>query len=416
MKRKIFYGWYIVAACVVVAAAGIGFHNTASIFIRPVTEDLGFSRGEFTFFRTIVVILAAVLLPSYAKLVRKFSIKKVMLVGTSLNSLALFSYSFGTEIWHFYLIAVFNGLVVNASHFMVIGILISRWFEDKKGLALGLAFAGSGLGAAIMVPLASWIIEVFGWRWGFRFSGMAALCILVPTVLLLIKDNPEALGLSPYRRENGDSASSAGMVSEPKGLYLAEARKTPCFWLLAVALLGISISASAPNAHTAPYLSDLGYSVRVVSAVVSLSMIVLTVGKIIMGHVFDRFGTFVGGITLGVFCILSPAFALWAVNPVAPWMHAVFLGMASTGFSIPVNIYAMKFFGQKDFPAILSVLSVVTALGAAFSPPGMGLVYDFFGSYTYAWVALILIGCVVTLCLTGADMVYRKLSIEKRFN
>ena len=408
MCKKIFYGWYMVVACVLIAAAGIGFHNTASIFIRPVTEDLGLSRGEFTFFRTIIVIFGAALLPLYGKIAQRFSIKKVMLVGTTVSSLSLVGYALCTYLWQFYLVAVINGLFVNASHFMMIGILIGRWFKDKRGLALGIAFAGSGFGAAIMVPLASWIIEIAGWRWGFGFSGMAALVVLIPTILLLVKESPESMGLSPYEKEN-DGNNSPAIDHKVKGLTLSEAWKTPAFWLLAIALLGISISASAPNAHTAPYLGDLGYPVYVVSAVVSLTMIVLTGGKIIMGHVFDRFGTMFGGIILGVFCVLSPVFALLAVHPTAPWLHAIFLGLASTGFSIPVNIFALKFFGEKDFPAILSILSMIMAFGAAFSPPGMGLVYDFVGNYIFAWQFLVILGVIVILCLVGVNLTGKKL-------
>jgi len=398
----------MVVACVLIAAAGIGFHNTASIFIRPVTEDLGLSRGEFTFFRTIIVIFGAALLPLYGKIAQRFSIKKVMLVGTTVSSLSLVGYALCTYLWQFYLVAVINGLFVNASHFMMIGILIGRWFKDKRGLALGIAFAGSGFGAAIMVPLASWIIEIAGWRWGFGFSGMAALVVLIPTILLLVKESPESMGLSPYEKEN-DGNNSPAIDHKVKGLTLSEAWKTPAFWLLAIALLGISISASAPNAHTAPYLGDLGYPVYVVSAVVSLTMIVLTGGKIIMGHVFDRFGTMFGGIILGVFCVLSPVFALLAVHPTAPWLHAIFLGLASTGFSIPVNIFALKFFGEKDFPAILSILSMIMAFGAAFSPPSMGLVYDFVGNYIFAWQFLVILGVIVILCLVGVNLTGKKL-------
>jgi len=412
MRKKIFYGWYMVAACVLIAAAGIGFHNTASIFIRPVTEDLGLSRGEFTFFRTIVVLIGAALLPFYGKLAKIHSIKRIMLIGTTISGLTLFGYSFATYLWHFYLIAVINGLFLNASHFMMISILINRWFEDKRGLALGIAFAGSGLGAAIMVPLASAVIEAAGWRWGFRVSGIASVAVLIPTILFLLKNHPEEKGLSPYRIEKTEKTENAdtnkNLATAPKGLMLAEARKTPTFWLLAIALLCISIGAASPNAHTAPFLGDLGYSYAVISAVVSLSMIVLTVGKIIMGTVFDRFGTYAGGIALGLFFILSPVFALLSANPVAPWAHAVFLGLASTGFSIPVNIFAMKYFGEKDFPAIISILSMIMAFGAALSPPGMGLMYDFFGNYTIAWVALIVSGSIVTICLLGVNIFGKK--------
>jgi len=405
MGKRIFYGWYIVVACVLIAVAGIGFQNTASIFVRPVTEDLGIYRSEFTFFRTIIVLVSIPLMPIYGKLVQKYSIKKIMLAGTLLSSLAFMSYSFVTALWQFYLLAIFQGLFIGAANFMVMGILISRWFEEKRGFALGVAFAGSGLGAAIMVPLVSQVIEAFDWRWGFRFSGLLAIAILLPAILILVKDRPEDIGLLAYGSKNDNNGGVSDAKSRPEeGLIRKDAIRTPAFWLLVVALFGLSISAGGPNAHTAPYLGDLGYYVGIISIMVSVSMVLLTVGKIIMGHVFDRFGTVVGGIALGVFCILSPIFALLSANPVAPWLHAIFLGLASTGFSIPVNIYAMKLFGRKDFPAILSVLSIVTAMGGAFAPPAMGLMFDVFGHYTYAWFGLVVTGVVVTVCLTAAYM------------
>ena len=414
-KRRVYYGWYIVAACVIVVAASLGFHNTAGIFIRPVTEDLGLSRGEFTFFRTIVFIISAATMPLYGKIAVRFSIKKVMLIGTTINGLTLAAYSIGTQIWHFYLIAVIGGLVVNSGNFMICGILISRWFDDKQGLALGISFAGSGLGAAIMNPAASWIIEVFDWRVGFIFSGAAALAVSIPAILILIKDTPESIGLEPYKViGSGKTTTQGNSSSELEGLTLQQARKTPIFWLLAIALLGISISAAAPNFHTPPYLSDLGYDPRMISAVIALCMVFLTVGKIIMGHVFDRLGTFVGGIALGMFCILSPVFALYAIHPEAVWLHAIFLGLAATGISLAANIYAIEFFGKRDFPAIFSTLSVIVAVGGALSPPVMGFSYDLLGSYTIAWIVLVVTGITVTLCLVGANIISSH--IKKRRN
>jgi len=409
MGKRIFYGWYIVAACLLIAAAGIGFLNTASIFIIPVTEDLGLSRGEFTFFRTIVVVLSAALLPVYGKLARRISIKKILIIGTTISSLSFMGFAAGSYIWHFYLIAIISGAFVNASHFMILGILINRWFDDKKGLALGIAFAGSGLGAAIMVPLVSRVIENYGWRSGFIFSGVTALVVLIPTILFLVKERPEDIGLSPYKNDSGNEIDSRQDPKVQTGLTLSEARKKPAFWLLAVALLCVSISASAPNAHTAPYLEDLGYPVQIVAAMVSLTFIMLTGGKILMGLFFDRFGTLIGGIVLGILCILSPVFAILAAYPPAPWLHAIFLGLASTGFSIPVNIYALKFFGEKDFPAILSILSMIMAFGAAFSPPLMGFAYDFLGSYLIAWQSLVALGVIATIGFIGVNLTGKRL-------
>ncbi|MCL2839309.1 MAG: MFS transporter [Defluviitaleaceae bacterium] len=409
MKKKVFYGWYIVVASVLIAAAGIGFHNTASIFIRPVTEDLGLSRGEFTFFRTIVILVGAALLPFYGKLAARFPIRRIMIIGTVMSGLSLIGYSFAANIWYFYFIAVINGMFMNAAHFMMIAILINRWFEDKRGLALGIAFAGSGIGAAVMVPMVSGIIDVLDWRWGFRFSGMASILILVPTILLLIKEKPEDMGLTPYKKANEKDTTQPVDAHSLKGITLPQARKTPTFWFLTIALLLIAMASAAPTAHTAPYLGDIGYPTAVYSAVFSLAMLVLTVGKIFMGYVFDKFGTFVGGVSLGIFFILAPIFALLALNPVMPWLHGVFFGLASTGFSVPINIFILKYFGEKDFTSILGILSMIMAFGAAFAAPAMGISFDILGNYIPAWWVLLGAGMVITLCLIGVNITGKKI-------
>ena len=134
----------------------------------------------------------------------------------------------------------------------------------------------------------SHVIEAFGWRFGFRFSGLASLVVLIPVILLLVRDTPRQMGLEPYRVKDDGQESKA--ATEPIGLTLAEARKTPIFWLLVVALLGLSISVGAPNAHTVPFLGDLGYTAAFASAVISLTMVFLTLGKVIMGYVLNFSG------------------------------------------------------------------------------------------------------------------------------
>ena len=105
---------------------------------------------EFTLARTIAGLVGAALMPVYAKF--KFSIKKIMLFGTTASGLAAIGYSFGTNIWHFYAVAIFHGMFVNASNFMMLGILIGRWFKDKRGLAMGVPFYGLAV-AGVVVTL-----------------------------------------------------------------------------------------------------------------------------------------------------------------------------------------------------------------------------------------------------------------------
>lgn len=275
--QRPFYGWIVVCASAIQLAIGLGlFVSTNSVFVKPVCDAFGFQRGEFTLHRTIITLVAAALMPLYGRLIRRFGVRITLLVCSAMLGLVTFGYSFATELWHFYLLAAINGIFFNGVGFMSIGILINDWFEGKKGLALGLAYAGSGLGGAIMVPVVSFIIERAGWQWAYRFMGIFGVAILLPVAFFLIKNRPADLGLSPLPAK-GAKGKQAGTAD---GLTLREALRTGRFWMLLLAFILINAFAASTNTHSAPYLSDLGYAPAFVSAVISLFMICLTLGKI----------------------------------------------------------------------------------------------------------------------------------------
>lgn len=410
---KIFYGWIIVLAGSIVAAIGLGlFNSTNSIFVKPICDELGFSRAEFTLHRTIITLTSAFLLPVYAKLISRMGVKRIFLFCSIGLGLVTFSYSFASELWHFYVIAAINGLFLNGTSFMIIGILVNLWFDSKKGLATGLAYSGSGLGAAVMVPIFGKFIEYAGWRWSYRAIGILGISILIPIVLFLIKDRPEQMGLKPYRSGQADSKSGSG--DSPKaGVTMKEASRTPTFWMLLIAFFLIAVCAGGVNTHTIPYLTDIGYTTLFATSVFSLFMLALTFGKIIAGAVYDKFGTFLGNFFIALSCLLFPIFALVAKLPFIPYLYAVFVGIASAGFSVPVTVLVTNYFGTRDFSSIFSLFTMLTTLGSAVSIPLMGAIYDGTGSYTPAWFMLLAAGAIITICLVGGDLLNRREKKQK---
>ncbi len=406
--KRIFYGWVIVGASVVILAIGLGmFNSTNSVFVKPICDALGFSRSQYTTHRTILTLISAFALPLYGKLIQRAGIKKILLVGAAALPVLIFCYSFANSLWHFYLLAFLNGIFFNALHFMVIGVLVSRWFEDKRGLATGIAYAGSGLGGAVMIPVVSRIVELSGWRFAFQFMGVLGLVILIPVILLLIKDSPESVGLRPYTSSKTVSAPSQG-AAQAGGLTFQEALASGKFWLLAVGFFFIAVFAGATNTHSAPYLTDIGYPVAMVSAVVSTFMLAMTVGKIFLGFIYDRFGALVGNLLVAVCSIAFPIAALLAFLPGLPWVYAVSLGMASCGISVPVSILIIKYFDTKAYPALFSVFTMITSLGSAAAVPAMGAVYDYTGSYRPAWIAMLAFSVVITGCLVAVELKFRR--------
>lgn len=405
-KKQFFYGWVIVATSALLLAVGLGmFHSTNSVFVKPICDSLGFARGEFTLYRTIITLVGAFVMPFYGKCIQKIGVKKVLLTGALMLSIVAFGYSFSTKLWHFYTIAVLNGLFVNGIGFMSVGVLVNSWFNGKKGIASGLAFSGSGLGGAIMVPIIGRVIELTSWQWAYRLMAAIGIVILMTAIVLLVKNNPSDMGLKPFAE---DSGKYNGKLTPMHDLSFREAAHTGKFWMLLIAFFFISFFAAATNTHSAPYLSDLGYSAAFVSLVISLFMVFLTIGKVILGSVYDRFGTLAGNIFIAIFCLAFPVFALLSYLPAIPWVYAACIGMASCGTSVPLSLLVSRFFGQEDYPTIFGFYSMMASLASSISVPGMGAIYDMTGSYRLAWLIFLFTSVIIAVSLVGAELIHKR--------
>ena len=394
------------------------FTSTNSLFVIPVCDSLGVTRAQFTFHRTIMTLATAAAMPFYGKAIRRFGIKKALFCGSAVLGVIVFCYSFASTLWHFYTLAFINGVFATAVNFMAIGVLVNDWFDDKKGLALGIAYSGSGLGAAVMIPIVSLVIEQTDWQFAYRFMGIVGLVVLIPVVLLLVKDKPEKIGLKPYSSPAAIDKDNKAADDPEAELTFKQALKTSRFWLLAVGFFFIAVFAGATNTHSTPYLTDLGYPIATVSLVISLFMVFLTIGKVILGLIYDRFGIMAGNIFIAVFCLTFPIAALLSHIPAFPWVYAIAIGIASCGISIPIPVIVAKYFGKKDYPMIFSVFTMITTIGPSISVPLMGAVYDQTGSYRPAWVAFLVFSVIISICMITAELAQRvkqKGSIKKTY-
>jgi len=376
-NKKFFYGWYIVLAGFIVTFAGLGVVNSMSgPLLVPICDDLGFTRGEFTFHRTIFFLSGALLMPLYGRLYDRMGVKKVLLASSVAIAIITFLYSFSTNIWHFYLIALANGVFIAGPGFMTVGYLINTWFSDSRGFATGIAFAGSGIGTASFIPIATQLAEHTDWRTVYRFSGIVILVILVPTILLLIKDKPQDMGLEPYKGKSKTSKKTEIMGAE---IDFKHAIRKPTFWMILLSFFFLSIMAGGPNFNAVPYLTDIGYTAAFAGMIMSLLMLAHTLGNMTLGGVFDRFGMLAGSLFLGLCCIVFPILALNAAYPIFVWILPLFYGPASSGF-VPVALFVTAYFGRNSFAAIFAVFNMAAQIGTALSGPAMAVIYDLTGS------------------------------------
>ncbi len=392
-ERKIFYGWWIVVGAFFLNFAGIGIvMNTMGVFIKPVTESLGFTRGGFTLYFTIAALSMMVMAPVMGKLLERYNIRLIMTVCTTMMAASFALFSQCRTLTQFYIVAVFLGIGSAGSHIIPVSMMITNWFIDKRGLAMGIVFAATGVGGMIFNPLANWIILNYSWQAAFLTFGLAIGLASVPTALFIVRARPADKGLLPY---GGEAALARQSATEQGGLTATEAFRTGAFWLLALIILLIAIANMGVLHHIVPYLTDLGFSSTTATTLMSLHMAMLIFGKVLAGSLADRLGLLKSYLLLMVGLMVSITL-LYGSH----WMWVAVVFNILFGFSIAVRtvlppLMTARVLGQKHFAVIYGFLNIFTTLGTAVGVPLSGFIYDATKSYSLAF-ALYIGLCLIT--------------------
>lgn len=397
---KVFFkGWLVVFAGLILMISVYGIvNNCASLFIKPVTEDLGFSRSEFSLYYTVIALSTMVIALFMGKLAKKFKIKNIMLVGCVLAGIGYIGYSYANSIYVFYLMSIFSGLGLGMTTLTPLSIIISNWFVEKRGLALGLTFMGSGVGGMIFNPVANYIILNYGWRQSYLVLGIIILVTTIPIVLIFMSEKPSDKGLLPYGYEN---SSKSVLDTSAKGVMLGEAVKTKIFWIMVVGLILITIIAMGVQMHIASYLTDIGYSPTFAASVISINMGVVILGKILLGYIFDKIGCEKGVIFVGLQVFLGVLALLFASKYPAIIVFIICWGIGNCMGTIVPALITSEIFGKKDYSTIVGVVNAVVLLGAALGSAVTGKLYDISGGYTLAWMTYL----VLTVIMVGLILI-----------
>lgn len=392
-KPKLFYGWYVVLSCTLIIGGSIGLlWNCAGVFLIPVSGALGFSRGAFTFYTTLASITSTIVMPFYGGLFHKFGQKRVMLVCAAICCLLPFLLSYISALWQFYLIALVQGTVIIGLDVMALGTLINNWFRAQKGLATGIAFAGSSLIGSVAVPTITRIVEKLGWQWGYRSMSIMAALLIFPVLIFVIKERPEEMGLRRYGEEVFEDAEAAPMG----GMTRAQAVKTPMFWLLGMGLFMTALIDTGIATNFLAFMNDIGFSATFASGIASGYMVVMCAAKLGLGTIFDKLGTGLGSLLAGLAVFIAPLTLVFIGMTGMPYVFAFAFGVAYATSTVPPAMLTAAIFGNKHFSSIYGTILMFVTIGGAIGAPLCGFIYDFTKSYHAAWLALAACGASAT--------------------
>jgi sugar phosphate permease len=220
-KGKVFYGWWIVVASFFLMFAGLGILvNTTGVFFGAVVQALGFSRAGFGMSFTLLALGAMLASPILGKLIVKYNSQVVIGVCLLVSGIAFAGFSQCSQLWHFYIVAFIVGLFGAGTSTLPASILLTNWFKDKRGLAIGIAFTGSGIGGMVMNPVAQWVINNYNWQTAYVVTGLVFLAVTLPFAIFVIKLHPGLKGMKALG-DTGETAQAASLF----GLTLGEASK-----------------------------------------------------------------------------------------------------------------------------------------------------------------------------------------------
>jgi predicted MFS family arabinose efflux permease len=378
----VFFGWWVVLTCALGSACGIGpvVVYTFGVFVKPLAADLHVSRSSIALAVSLVDLLVAFSAPGAGRLVDRHGARFVI-VGSHLAVVAMLGgiSLLRPPLWHFYAAFALVGLIGVATTPVTYSRVVANWFDRRRGLALGIAAAGVGIGTFITLPLAQMVIDRSGWRIAYLCLAAFCLMVAVPAVWLFLRAHPAELGLFPDNLVPAAAISTSRADAE--GITVRQAFRTRNFWLLAGIFFTVAACITGANSHIAPLLTDSGISGSAAAFAASLFGVAIVVGRIGNGYLVDRF--FGPHVMAAIFAGAAIAIGiLWsglATRFAAP--AALLLGLAAGAEGDLMPFLVSRYFGTRSMAEIYGCLFGAFTLGNAAGRYLMAVGFDASGSY-----------------------------------
>lgn len=409
-KRRLFYGWVVVAGAFTSFAVSAGVMHSFTVFFVAFLEEFGWSRADTSVAYSVAQLISGASAPLIGVLVDRLGPRLLVLLGGIILAVGLGANAYVTSLWQLILL---YGLVMtlgaNCLGLLVSAPLVSRWFVRKRGMAIAIVQSANGFGRATSTPLAQLLISAVGWRVAYLVLAACMAVLIVPLMRLFQIREPGDMGLLPDgiapSRTQGPSTSTPSLrggvrQAPPHDWSLWEAIKTLHLWLLFGVYTFTGLGSFFVSLHQLAFAVDVGFDKLYAASVLGMGSF-LTIGGIIsIGTISDYIGREIAAILAYLISIIGVICALFLVSPQQTWLlwlHACFFGVTWGARGPLITAKTADLFQGKHLGAIFGVISIGTGLGAAVGSWASGWIFDLTGSYRLAFVLSIasyLGGCV----------------------
>lgn len=367
--------WWVVVGGVtgLFVCNGPVLNFTFGVFLKPIMADMGWQRGTASFALAFGEFASAFAVPILGQLMDRWGIRRIALPGIIVFALCLGLMGFTpkslTIFTIFFAITSFASAIQTPLSYTK---AIAAWFDRRRGLALGIALSGVGLGAIVIPQLANYFITRFGWRGAYMSLGVTVLAIAFPAVALWVRE--------PLPGE-GERAQSSGSP----GLTVREAVRTAPFWILAATFFVVAFAVLGFSGHVIPLLTDRGLSPAAAAGTFGLFGLATLSGRVLSGFLIDRiFASYIATVfwlaPIGGFVLLSSGTGF------LPAAGVVLLGLALGSEVDLIAFMISRYLGLRAFGTLYGLFFMMFTLGGSIGRFLAGYLFDVAGSYNPALI------------------------------
>ena len=370
-------GWVVLAAAVVgmIFSSGPMLYGSIGLFVPYFESSFGWSRSDIMLSLTLNTIATVISAPICGRLIDRFGARKVLLPSILIFVLVWGSFPlfFTGNLFLFYFIVSLLGLVTVGTQSITYIRIISAWFDQKRGLAIGITASGIGLSYMLTPLTIHALLEHILWNQIHMVLAAIVLFVSFPVMFFAIENSPEGAG----KETNEQSNSGADCY----GVTLREAARTREFWVISLAIMLFSLLLTGLIPHVVPIMLELDVDLKTAAQVASVMGFATFVGRIGVGYLVDRIFApyaaiaFFGAAALGLLMLSSGSTGSMA------FLAAAMIGLGFGAESDLIGYFVSRYFGLKCFGEIYGYIYGAFLMGAGAGPLLLGFGYDFFGGY-----------------------------------
>ncbi|HKN00855.1 MAG TPA: MFS transporter [Candidatus Binataceae bacterium] len=385
--------WLIVGVLFVTLFLIWGPINASGVFFLSVVKHFGWSRALFSALVATAPLAAGLCSPFIGSLIDRIGARRVMIAGAAMVAVAYVALSRANSAAAFFVIFILLGIGITASTIIPTALVITNWFRARRGMALGIAFAGIPLGGTGITIFANYVVSHYGFRAGYLAMAIPIVIVVIPLLVMFLKTWPE--------REEAGSLAKESRMTLP-GLEVRQALMSRSFWMIAIAEVLFATAGVGIRVHLVPYLTGIGYAPPRAAEIFGAMFVFSAIGSFAIGPFADRFGGRTMLMAIFVAGAIGVATLLGASHFSAVAAFVVIFGLVRETPAVLLPIVIGESLGTRRLGSLLGIQAFFTTLGFAAGPILAGRIFDLSGAYSGALLLFVAIVLIAALAIRAA--------------